>query len=367
MVASSRSTAPRPSCRSDVGSGRGAVEFGLDRRPQRRHRRAQLVGDVRRERPLARAAAASTRPARSTSASRSSSSSVDPRGAGGGRRRRSAWVAHFVRRSTGRASRRASSTPIIAAVPTIAAPLRASSASERSMRIRLTDAGSSIRTTLGGPAVCAAPAPRRRGCRPTIPRRTGRRAPRRDERVRCRADRHRRRVRRRCRTPRVGDRYRRDAGTGRHRPDRRPESGWPRWRRRAASSRLSPRSCAAPDRQRRRDEERTDGGQRDRDDRDEDPPTHDVTRPLPRGQSTSRAGSRHRGSCVIRLGRPGCSPSLRRIELMWTSSVFVEPHQFSSQTSSISCSRVTTMPASTASRWIRSNSFGRSAISSVPT
>ena len=66
-------------------------------------------------------------------------------------------------------------------------------------------------------------------------------------------------------------------------------------------------------------------------------------------------------------GPPGRSPSLRRMRLMCTSSVFVEPHQFSSHTSSISCSRVTTAPASRASRSSTSNSFGRSASSSSPT
>ena len=49
---------------------------------------------------------------------------------------------------------------------------------------------------------------------------------------------------------------------------------------------------------------------------------------------------------------------------MWTSSVLVEPHQFSSHTSSISCSRVTTTPAASApARSSTSNSFGRNAIS----
>ena len=46
--------------------------------------------------------------------------------------------------------------------------------------------------------------------------------------------------------------------------------------------------------------------------------------------------------------RPACSPSLRRIELMWTSSVLVDPHQFSSHTSSIRRSRVTAAPADSA-------------------
>ena len=66
---------------------------------------------------------------------------------------------------------------------------------------------------------------------------------------------------------------------------------------------------------------------------------------------------------MIRLGAPACSPSLRRIELMWTSSVLVDPHQFSSHTSSIRRSRVTAAPADSASTLITSNSFGRSAIS----
>src|SRR5262249_15070642 len=65
---------------------------------------------------------------------------------------------------------------------------------------------------------------------------------------------------------------------------------------------------------------------------------------------TPRTVCRNRGSLES-------SPSLRRSPLTWTSSVFVEPNQFVSQTSSSACSRVTTEPAFCISSWRSSNSF----------
>ena len=65
---------------------------------------------------------------------------------------------------------------------------------------------------------------------------------------------------------------------------------------------------------------------------------------------TPRMVCRNRGSLES-------SPSLRRSPLTCTSSVFVEPNQFVSQTSSNACSRVTTEPAFCISSWRSSNSF----------
>ncbi len=59
----------------------------------------------------------------------------------------------------------------------------------------------------------------------------------------------------------------------------------------------------------------------------------------------------------MKRGELELSPSLRRSPETWTSSVLVEPNQLTSQTSSISRSRVITEPASDISSSSSSNSL----------
>ena len=88
----------------------------------------------------------------------------------------------------------------------------------------------------------------------------------------------------------------------------------------------------ALDRERRRDDERHHGERRHDGDEEHDPATHPLSIRYPDARTV-----------VIGPVSPGGAPSLRRKALMWTSSVLVGPHQCSSQTSAISCSRVTTV------------------------
>ena len=77
-----------------------------------------------------------------------------------------------------------------------------------------------------------------------------------------------------------------------------------------------------------------------------------------------RSGSRRRAPCGCSAGRRRRRRASCAAPLTWTSRVFVEPNQFTSQTSSISRSRETTVPASCISSASRSNSFRASSMGS---
>ena len=82
------------------------------------------------------------------------------------------------------------------------------------------------------------------------------------------------------------------------------------------------------------------------------------SRPQAHGASSSAAAKRKPTPRTVwmKRGSAESSPSLRRRLDTWTSSVFVEPNQLVSQTSSMRRSRVMTVPASLSSSWSSSNS-----------
>ena len=77
----------------------------------------------------------------------------------------------------------------------------------------------------------------------------------------------------------------------------------------------------------------------------------------PRAPRSARSGSPRRAPCAGSGGRTGSSPSFLRRPLTWTSSVLVDPNQLTSHTSSMSRSRLTTVPGLAQSRARRSNSL----------
>ena len=148
---------------------------------------------------------------------------------------------------------------------------------------------------------------------------------------------------------RVSRRERRRATTRPGRPPRRR-----RPRRLAGRLRADLAVDAVAQRERERDLERDDRQQRDVAVREHELACAAGWLSPPR---RPRSGTRRRARSPGSAAWPGRRGAWRAAHATWTSSVLVEPNQFSSHTSAISCSRVTTRPASRASRARRSNSL----------